>query len=630
MNRAADACVPDVPTPRRTTARRARNRVAIAILLGAAGCGAPEDAPNARDARTSPSTDPDGGARAPSTTAFHREVISPEMEAAFAAVELEKMTEPLAVGTRAPPIEGVPGDRERVIVFIRGSWCPPCRRQLGELQDRLEEIERRRAALVVVSGDPMPALDAVRARMGLTYRFVSDPSFSIAAKYGVRQSDVRLQLPSVFVVDASGVIRFVQVARFTSDRARVDDVLAALDRAGTPGAAAPPPPSPRPSNVLPDPSEPLRLFPELAASPAPAWVKAGTRITYATTDTTLTGVESEARLDARGEWVTSDGLPVAGPESRNVLGLEQVGVVALTTSNAVLSVTQWGLTGGAAPARLGETAIVGTPGAGGDYWIDPAVLRRAERDVPPGTRVARHRYAAAAKTYEALWITSADDPARRLSVYDLDSGVLLHQASAIAAGATSPAASSASAARTRVLTTSTLVTIRDAAPPWAGARPPPWLPMLQFTDYVGDETTSIPGRPASSVARSRHVSIDARGPGWLRFHAEDRSTRDGTAATSSRREVRAAGPAQYFGLYVPPSALSDLRPGQELDRDPQTKFVIVVGSATHVDGREVVVITGENEMFRIEAAYDRRSGMRVHVTVHDHLRHLRRDWRLGS
>jgi len=602
--------------------------VALAILLGAAGCGEREDATTAGDARRSPSRDD-------AAKPFEREVISEEMEARFSEVVLDPRDTPLAVGARAPALDGAPIERKSVIVFLRGVWCPPCRRQLGELQDRMREIEDRGATLVVISGDETAAFDAVRARMGLTCRFVSDPKLELAAKYGVRQQGDRFQLPSVFVVDAAGVVRFVQVAQNTSDRAPIDDILAALDASTVGGAPASPTaiaagPSSRPgSAVAPDASESLRLFAELGASPAPSWVKAGTRLTYATTTTPIAGVDVGLRLDEGGAWVGADGqrLAVGGPD--DLRGLLQVDVVALTGANAVLSVASWGRPSEEGPPRLSETAIVGVPGAGGDYWISPTALRRTDRAVPADVRFERRPYEARARRHDALWIASGRDAVSRLAVYDLESGVLLHLASTMPAVAPRAGDPDPSPRGGRALTSSTLVNVRDAAPPWAGARPPDWLAMFRWTDYVGEETTATPGGAAATLARARHLAVDARGPGWVRLHAEDQPTTSGDAPPSPRRSAHACGPAQYFGLYVPPSALVELRPGQELDRDPETKFAIRVGSATRVDGHDVVEILGENAMFRVEVAYGRTNGMRVHATTDDRSRGQRVDWRLG-
>ncbi len=558
------------------------------------------------------------------------------MEAKFAEVVLEGMDTPLAVGDRAPDADGVPSDGKRVIVFIRGSWCAPCRRQLGELQDRRGEIESHGGTLIVISADETPAFDAVRRRMGLTCRFVSDPHLAIAARYGVRMSDGRFPIPSVFVLDASGVVRFAQVARTVVGLARLDDVIAALDtsaatdRAARSLARSPPSPSPSHAGAAPDANESLRLFPELTASPAPPWVKAGTCITYASTEVALVGADPGVRIDEQGEWVTVAGQRIAAKEHLEVRMLREVRVVALTRDNAVLSVTSWGLPSGTLPARRGESAIVGVPGAGGEYWIDPAVLRKAAHAVPPDARIVRRPYVVLAKRYDAVWIASGSDSEHRLAVYDVESGALLHQASMTPPESTSPADSPRSAPGARALATSTLVTIRDAPPPWANASPPLWLSMMQWTDFVGDETTAVPGHAPTSVARTRHVSVDARGAGWLRLNNEDRQATSGQAPSAPRRSVRVAGPAQYFGFYVPPSALADLRPGRELDRDPMTRFVIVVGSAMRVDGHDAVVIVGENDTCRLEAAYDRSTGMRIHVTVHDKTRDVRREWKLGS
>jgi peroxiredoxin len=96
------------------------------------------------------------------------------------------------------------------------------------LQDRLGEIEGRGGTLVTISADAAPAFDELRTRLGLTFRFVSDPTLALAAKFGVRQKDEDYALPAVFVVDRAGIVRYAQVGASPIDRAALADVLKAL------------------------------------------------------------------------------------------------------------------------------------------------------------------------------------------------------------------------------------------------------------------------------------------------------------------------------------------------------------------------------------------------------------------
>ena len=79
-----------------------------------------------------------------------------------------------------------------------------------------------------MSADEPSELEGLRRRLGLTFRLVSDGDVALSARYGVRQADRDLALPSTFVVDAEGTIRFVRVGSHPVDRPTVKDVLEAL------------------------------------------------------------------------------------------------------------------------------------------------------------------------------------------------------------------------------------------------------------------------------------------------------------------------------------------------------------------------------------------------------------------
>jgi hypothetical protein len=347
-------------------------------------------------------------------------------------------------------------------------------------------------------------------------------------------------------------------------------------------------------------------------------VKPGTRITYATTQRARVAA-STVRLDDAGEWVGADGrrLPEAGDSTER--GVAQMTVVALTPSHAVLSITRWRRGSDGNLAFDGETCAVGVPGSAGEVWIDPAVLAGAERAPPSGVRVVRRPYDAGAKRYDAIWFLGEGERADRLSVYDAESGVLVHRAAI--------EADDADGGRRPV--GATIVDVRDATPPWADASPPKWLPMIQWLDYSGMETSSGEGHVGGAIPRTAHVTVEARGPGWMRVGVVD------TAAASGDLPVRrpstvVSGPAQYLGYFIPPPAIAGLKAGAELDRDPTTGFVVRVGNETRVEGRDVVVIVGENAALRVEAAYDVVSGMRVHLSIDDRARRVLTHWKLGG
>jgi peroxiredoxin len=151
---------------------------------------------------------------------------------------------PLSVGARAPEFSGRTRDgalrhfnpdgyrKPTVVLFYRGGWCPYCNAQLSDL--RLVEPKLRNSGFEVIflSTDRPEILFSSLKAADIHYTLLSDShldaarAFHIAyhvddatlakqREYGVdleRTTGTKqheLPVPSVFIIDTSGTIRFV-------------------------------------------------------------------------------------------------------------------------------------------------------------------------------------------------------------------------------------------------------------------------------------------------------------------------------------------------------------------------------------------------------------------------------------
>lgn len=187
--------------------------------------------------------------------------------AATAAAALAPSAEsarPLAVGTKVPAaalrtMQGEPADLARlldgkptVLIFYRGGWCPFCNKHLAALAEIEPKIAHAGYQIIALSPDNPEALRATSEKRQLSYRLVSDRDMQAALAFGVafrvdpalvaKYRDYKIELPlvpgddetrwlpmpSVFVVDATGVIRFVHSNPDYRVRLSADELLAAL------------------------------------------------------------------------------------------------------------------------------------------------------------------------------------------------------------------------------------------------------------------------------------------------------------------------------------------------------------------------------------------------------------------
>lgn len=116
-----------------------------------------------------------------------------------------------------------------VLVFYRGGWCPFCNLQLSGLQEVWPQLKAMGYRLWAVSTDAPEGLRKSAEEQQLDYTLLSDADVTTAKQFGIAfkapknyheflpktsgglNSDLLLPVPSVFVIDKMGIIRFEYV-----------------------------------------------------------------------------------------------------------------------------------------------------------------------------------------------------------------------------------------------------------------------------------------------------------------------------------------------------------------------------------------------------------------------------------
>jgi len=142
-----------------------------------------------------------------------------------------------------------------VLTVYRGGWSPYCVTNLEQWQDKLEQVTALGAAIIAISPESSQQVATTVGKDALAYTVLSDSTGSAIkalglafilddttqAKYkgfGVDLSklnaDGTWELPhsATYVVDTTGVIRYVYVNEDYKTRANVDEVFAAISKMG--------------------------------------------------------------------------------------------------------------------------------------------------------------------------------------------------------------------------------------------------------------------------------------------------------------------------------------------------------------------------------------------------------------
>ncbi|MBP2472089.1 peroxiredoxin [Crossiella equi] len=146
--------------------------------------------------------------------------------------------------------------RPAVVVFYRGSWCPFCNLALRLYQEQLlPALTERGVTLIAVSPERPDGSLSLREKQELGFAVLSDPGNQLAAALGIRtepseeakrsqaamginvakgnaDGTAGLPMPTVALVDAAGVLRWLDVRPDYSTRTEPADIIAAVDRLG--------------------------------------------------------------------------------------------------------------------------------------------------------------------------------------------------------------------------------------------------------------------------------------------------------------------------------------------------------------------------------------------------------------
>lgn len=128
-----------------------------------------------------------------------------------------------------------------VLLFVRGTWCPFCSRQVQELTECYKEINESGARLILVTPKPLETTRRVAEFFDVRFEFWLDESLDAAKKLGLLLSagvpaDFREEYgedslwPAALVVDADGIIRYTALSRFIVDRPDPKKLLRVLSR----------------------------------------------------------------------------------------------------------------------------------------------------------------------------------------------------------------------------------------------------------------------------------------------------------------------------------------------------------------------------------------------------------------
>jgi len=175
----------------------------------------------------------------------------------------QKAESSLQIGQKAPDFESfdqngskfsssdILKEKQLIVVFYRGQWCPFCNRHLSELQDHLEDFKKAGAQIVAVSPEKTENISKTIKKTKAEFPVLWDKDNSIMEAFGVDfvlaknlqekykeygvdlirdngNSSQTLPVPATFVIGRNGKIKYMQYDPDYKNRSSAKDILEQL------------------------------------------------------------------------------------------------------------------------------------------------------------------------------------------------------------------------------------------------------------------------------------------------------------------------------------------------------------------------------------------------------------------
>lgn len=166
----------------------------------------------------------------------------------------------LQIGQNAPNFEAIDQngfkfsssdilkEKQLIVVFYRGQWCPYCNRHLSELQDHLLDFKKAGAQIVAISPEKTENISKTVEKTKAEFPVLWDKDNSIMEAFGVDfilaknlqkkykeygvdlvrdngNTSQTLPVPATFVIGKNGKIKYLQYDPNYKNRASAKDIL---------------------------------------------------------------------------------------------------------------------------------------------------------------------------------------------------------------------------------------------------------------------------------------------------------------------------------------------------------------------------------------------------------------------
>lgn len=99
-----------------------------------------------------------------------------------------------------------------LLINFWATWCAPCRLEMPSIQERADRYPTQLEVLAVNFDEPQDLVQSFVDELDLHFNVLLDPGAQVQSLYRVRG------YPTSFLVDGSGIVRFVHLGILTEDQ----------------------------------------------------------------------------------------------------------------------------------------------------------------------------------------------------------------------------------------------------------------------------------------------------------------------------------------------------------------------------------------------------------------------------
>ena len=156
---------------------------------------------------------------------------------------------------KAVTLSALRGNKAALVIFYRGGWCPYCNMQVHKMAGEYDSFSERGVIPIMISADKPGEAAKTSATYEVKFPILSDPDLAahkaynviykaspeLVAKLKAKGQDIEKStgrkhhmyaVPSIFLVDATGVVKWSHVDSRKKVRPSTSQLIGVLDAQG--------------------------------------------------------------------------------------------------------------------------------------------------------------------------------------------------------------------------------------------------------------------------------------------------------------------------------------------------------------------------------------------------------------